>query len=155
MQLGSQCAYILSPILLEQMFTEQKDLPFFISMIPAFLLATLMFMCEYLPGGKNAGQVSLQASLENDAKMEIMNGDNEYETDYLGSTENDNDTKNGKKTMAHSIRRHANSIVTDDVEDHYANHDDLLNSFSPVMANRMSITRNTLYGSMSGEEMEI
>lgn len=43
-------------------------------------------MCTYLPGGRVAGQVPLHDSLEHQQKVDMMNDDNEYETDFLGNT---------------------------------------------------------------------
>lgn len=55
-----------------------------------------MLMCSYLPGGKLAGQVSLADSLEHNAKVGIMTEDNEYETEFLGSTTVSGNGKNDK-----------------------------------------------------------
>ena len=70
---GGQLAYIVSPLLLEELYNQQADLPFFITLIPAIILVVVMLMCSYLPGGKLAGQVSLADSLEHNAKVGIMN----------------------------------------------------------------------------------
>lgn len=151
-QTGGQLAYILSPILLEQMFTEQINLPFYIAMIPSFLLMAMMLMCDYLPGGKSAGQVSLQASLENNAKMEMITDDNEYETEYLGNENSSSNVKSGKKRITRPPQNTRNDF---DLDGHYADDDDIMNGFSPSVASRFSTTRTTMYDSMHGEDMEI
>ena len=88
---GGQLAYIVSP--------------FFITLIPAIILVVVMLMCSYLPGGKLAGQVSLADSLEHNAKVGIMTEDNEYETEFLGSTTVSGNGKNDKKRNLRVQRR--------------------------------------------------
>ena len=102
---GGQLAYIVSPLLLEELYNQQADLPFFITLIPAIILVVVMLMCSYLPGGKLAGQVSLADSLEHNAKVGIMTEDNEYETEFLGSTTVSGNGKNDKKRNLRVQRR--------------------------------------------------
>ena len=79
-----------------------------------------MLMCSYLPGGRLAGQVSLADSLEHEAKIGIMNEDNEFETEFLGSTGVSGNGKNDKKRTSRVQRRQSTteepSSLPDDVE---------------------------------------
>ena len=110
-----------------------------------------MFMCPYLPGGKHAGQVSLVASLENEAKLEMMTEDNEYETDYLGSEGVEGESKNGKKRMIRPRPQETHENMYEDY--HFEN--DILPDLSSEIANRSLNTRGSMYGSVNGEDMEI
>ena len=82
-QMGGQLAYVVSPVILEQLYGQQGDLPFVVTLIPAFVLFVVMLMCNYLPGGKLAGQVSLADTREHEVKLGMMNADNELETETL------------------------------------------------------------------------
>ena len=84
-QMGGQLAYVVSPVILEQLYGQQGDLPFVVTLIPAFVLFVVMLMCNYLPGGKLAGQVSLADTREHEVKLGMMNADNELETEFLGA----------------------------------------------------------------------
>lgn len=84
-QMGGQLAYVVSPLILEQLYGQQIDLPFVVTLIPAFVLFVVMLMCNYLPGGKLAGQVSLADTREHEVKLGMMNADNEFETEFLGA----------------------------------------------------------------------
>lgn len=46
-------------------------MPFYVSMLPSIILFLSMFICNYLPGGRLAGQVSLADSLQNDMELKI------------------------------------------------------------------------------------
>ena len=86
---------------MEELFAQQRDFPFFVSMVPALTITIVMIMCTYLPGGRVAGQISLHDSLEHQQKVDMMNDDNEYETDFLGYTGiTNNSNKEDKKRPA-------------------------------------------------------
>lgn len=84
---------------MEELFAQQRDFPFFVSMVPALTITIVMIMCTYLQGGRVAGQVPLHDSLEHQQKVDMMNDDNEYETDFLGNTgiASTNNSKEDKK----------------------------------------------------------
>lgn len=145
-QISDQFAYILSPILLQSLFTEQIDLPFFLTMVPSCLLTIILFMCEFLPGGKNAGLIAFQATLEHNAKMEILNGDNELESAYLGHSGGGEESKNKKITQP---RRQMGYFMNSEAPNEF--YEDMMNHFSPTMSNQFSRD----YDSMDGESMEI
>ena len=46
-------------------------MPFYVSMLPSIVLFLSMFICNYLPGGRLAGQESLADSLQNDMELKI------------------------------------------------------------------------------------
>ena len=98
-QMGGQLAYVVSPLILEQLYGQQIDLPFVVTLIPAFVLFVVMLMCNYLPGGKLAGQVSLADTREHEVKLGMMNADNEFETDFLGA-----DGRVGNKNAMYSAK---------------------------------------------------
>ncbi|KAK8812729.1 hypothetical protein WA538_004586 [Blastocystis sp. DL] len=69
--IGGQCAYILGPLVLNNIYPHDNRMPFYVSMLPSIVLFLSMFICNYLPGGRLAGQVSLADSLQNDMELKI------------------------------------------------------------------------------------
>lgn len=69
--IGGQSAYILGPLVLNNIYPVNNNMPFYISLLPNVVMFVMMVICNYLPGGKLAGQVSLADSLENDLEYKI------------------------------------------------------------------------------------
>ena len=63
--IGGYSAYILGPLVLNNIYTYDHNRPFYISFIPCIVMFVMMIIAHYAPGGKLAGQVSLADSLEN------------------------------------------------------------------------------------------
>ena len=91
-------------------------------------------MCNYLPGGKTAGQISLQATFEHNAKMSVLHGDNELESDYLGqSGANDPNGNNKEKKIPPRESQYSQSHSVD------------FEYVGSPMVNRMSSGRSSFY----------
>ena len=98
-------SWIFSPILLEVCYDHQISVPFYIALIPAVLLFIIMLLTYYLPGGNLAGKVSLADSMEHEAKLGLMNHDNEYETEFLGANSVGGNTKADKRVPPRMMKR--------------------------------------------------
>ena len=98
-------SWIVSPILLEVCYDYQITVPFYIALIPAFLLFIIMLLTNYLPGGDLAGKVSLADTMEHEAKLGLMNHDNEYETEFLGANSVGGNSKADKRVPPRMVRR--------------------------------------------------
>ena len=148
MQTSRQLAFISSPLLMEGLFAQQQDFPFFVTLIPALTITVVMVMCKYLPGGSVAGQISLKDCLEHQQKVDYMNEDNEYETDFLGNTSIGGGTKDDKKRPTRYVSEPVQSpgFLENDCNEE-------MDYFTPSVALRLSAARGD--PSSYGEEMEI
>ena len=147
---------------MEELFAQQRDFPFFVSMVPALTITIVMIMCTYLPGGRVAGQISLHDSLEHQQKVDIMNDDNEYETDFLGNTGiAGSSAKEDKKRPAKYPAGQERPFV------HEEDCNEAMDSFSPMnvrlSSNRgeldsfspMSLRLSSVRGEMDSDEEEM
>ena len=98
-------SWIFSAILLEVCYDYQVTVPFYIALIPAVLLLVIMLLTSYLPGGNLAGKVSLADSMEHEAKLGLMNNDNEYETEFLGANSVAGNSKADKQIPPRMMKR--------------------------------------------------
>ena len=69
-----------------------------LNLVPCLLLIVVMIVCIYLPGGKMAGQIPWEAIVEHEAKISLLNGDNEMESEFLGGDSIDM-SKSSQKTV--------------------------------------------------------
>ena len=69
-----------------------------LNLVPCLLLIVVMMVCIYLPGGKMAGQIPWEAIVEHEAKISLLNGDNEMESEFLGGDSIDM-SKSSQKTV--------------------------------------------------------
>lgn len=69
-----------------------------LDLVPCLLLIVVMMVCIYLPGGKMAGQIPWEAIVEHEAKISLLNGDNEMESEFLGGDSIDM-SKSSQKTV--------------------------------------------------------
>lgn len=69
-----------------------------LNLVPCLLLIVVMIVCIYLPGGKMAGQIPWEAIVEHEAKVSLLNGDNEMESEFLGGDSIDMG-KNSQKSV--------------------------------------------------------
>lgn len=61
----------MGPLVLNNIYPYDNRMPFYVSMLPSIILFLSMVICNYLPGGRLAGQVSLADSLQNDMELKI------------------------------------------------------------------------------------
>ena len=85
--IGGQSAYILAPLVLNNIYPYNNKMPFYISLLPNIVMFVMMIICNYLPGGRLAGQVSLADSLENDLEYKIADMEGSLEKNLGGRTE--------------------------------------------------------------------
>lgn len=97
--------WVISPPLLEYIYHYQVYIPFYIVLSTAMILLVILLLATCLPGGSLAGKVSLMNNLENDTKLGLLQHDNEYETEYLGSQSISGNSKTDKRGPQQALRR--------------------------------------------------
>lgn len=74
----------LPPFFVGNLMDIDPSTSLWLNLVPCLLLIVVMIVCIYLPGGKMAGQIPWEAIVEHEAKISLLNGDNEMETEFLG-----------------------------------------------------------------------